>query len=212
MEDLILIGGGGHCKSIIDSIKSENKFNIVGILDNINNVGSYINDIKIIGCDDDLEMIYKSGIKNAFITIGSIGNTYLRESLYIKTKEIGFNIPTIKDITSIVSTNSIVGEGTFIGKRSVINSNCIIGKNCIINTGSIIEHDCIVGDFVHISPGSVLSGNVKIGYKTHIGANSTIIQGIEIGENSIIGAGSVVVKDIKSNIKAYGNPCMEVNR
>jgi len=33
MEDIILIGGGGHCRSVIDVIESENKFLIRGIVD-----------------------------------------------------------------------------------------------------------------------------------------------------------------------------------
>lgn len=210
MEDLILIGGGGHCRSVIDSIKSTNKFNIAGILDIKDNIGKYIDGVEIIGCDDDIGLIYKRGIKNAFITIGSIGNTYIREYLYKKIRFIGFNFPIIKDSSAIVSSNSFIGEGTFIGKGSIINSGTYIGKNCIINTGSILEHNCNIGDFVHISPGSVLSGDVKIGDKTHIGVNSTIIQGINIGKNCIIGGGSVVVKNIDENVKAYGNPCKGV--
>lgn len=210
MEDLILIGGGGHCRSVIDSIKSTNKFNIVGILDIKDNIGKYVDEVEIIGCDEDINLIHKRGIKNAFITIGSIGNTYIRENLYKKIRFIGFNFPIIKDSSAIVSSNSFIGEGTFIGKGSIINSGTYIGKNCIINTGSILEHNCNIGDFVHISPGSVLSGDVKIGDKTHIGVNSTIIQGINIGKNCIIGGGSVVVKNIDENVKAYGNPCKGV--
>ena len=33
MKEIILIGGGGHCKSVIDVIESEGQFEIVGIVD-----------------------------------------------------------------------------------------------------------------------------------------------------------------------------------
>ena len=49
--NIILIGGGGHCVSVIDVIETDNKFNILGILDsNIkeNNVLGY----KILGGDN----------------------------------------------------------------------------------------------------------------------------------------------------------------
>lgn len=32
-EKIILIGVGGHCKSVIDVIEAENKFDIAGIID-----------------------------------------------------------------------------------------------------------------------------------------------------------------------------------
>lgn len=210
MEKIILIGGGGHCKSVIDTIRSSIKYEIIGIVDLKEKVGTFIGDIKIIGTDEDLEVFYKKGIRNAFITVGSIGNPALRIKLYNMARKIGFKFPIIIDKTAIVSKNTIIEEGTFIGKGAIVNTNSKIGKNSIINSGSIIEHDCIIGDFVHIAPGSVLSGGVIIGENTHIGTNSTIIQNIKIGQNTIIGAGSVVVKDVKSNVKCYGNPCREV--
>lgn len=210
MENILLIGGGGHCKSVIDTINEGKLFNIVGILDIQKKVGTYLNDIKIIGTDDDLEFYYKKGISNIFITLGSIGNPKLRIEIYNRAKEIRFKIPIIIDKTAIVSKKVVLKEGTFIGKGSIVNTNVEIGRNCIINTKSVIEHDCKIGDFVHIAPGSVLSGGVHIEENSHIGTNSTIIQNIRIGANTIIGAGSVVIEDINKNTIAYGNPCREV--
>lgn len=210
MEDILLIGGGGHCKSVIDSIKYGEEFNIIGILDSKEKIGDFIDSIEIVGCDEDSRYFFEKGCKNAFITVGSIGDVSIREKLYDNLKYIGFRFPVIKDKTSIISKNVVIKEGTFVGKGAIINSGTIIGKNCIINTGSILEHDCNIKDFVHIAPGVSLSGNVSIEEKTHIGTNSTIIQGIKIGKSCIIGAGSVVIKDIDDLKKAYGNPSKEV--
>ena len=210
MKDIILIGGGGHCRSVIDSIKSGGYFNIIGILDSIDKVGQTISGIKIIGCDYDAEKFFKQGYKNAFITVGSIEDTTPREKIYSKLQAIGFEFPIIVDRTAIVAKDVVIEQGVFIGKGAIINSNVNIGLNCIINTGCIIEHDCIINKFSHIAPGSTLSGGVQIGKNAHIGANSTIIQYKKVGDNTIIGAGSVVIKDIGNNKKAYGNPCKEV--
>lgn len=210
MQDIILIGGGGHCKSVIDSISKTKEYNILGILDLPDKVGEEILGIKIIGTDDQLEYYYKKGVRHAFLTIGSIGDSTLRKRLYFVASDIGYFFPNIIDKTAIISEKIQIGHGNFISKGAIINSDTVIGYNCIINTGAVIEHDCYIGDFCHIGPGSTLSGNVKIGCNTHIGANTTIIQNINVGENTIVGAGSVVVKDIDSNKKAYGNPCREV--
>ncbi len=211
MEKIILLGGGGHCKSVIDTIVSSNLYEIVGIIDLKQNIGQYINSVEILDSDENLIKYKKAGVENAFISIGSIGDTSVRRKLYDLAKKIGFEIPKIVDNSAIVSKDTEILEGTFIGKGTIINTKAVIGSNCIINSGSIVEHDCIVEDFVHISPGSTLCGGVKVGKNSHIGANSTVIQYKTIGENVIIGAGSVVIKDIGSSVKAYGNPCKEVS-
>lgn len=210
MKSILLIGGGGHCKSVIDTIRSKRKYNIVGILDLKEKVGEQINGVEVIDTDDSLESYFINGVKYAFLTLGSIGNTELRESLYLRANNIGFQFPNIIDETSIVSNIIKIGCGNFIGKGAIINNSVEIKNNCIINTGSIIEHDCIIDSFCHIAPGVTMSGSVSVGANTHIGSASTIIQSINIGKNSMIGAGSVVVKNIDSNKKAYGNPCREV--
>jgi len=206
-KKIILIGGGGHCKSVSDSINQENEYEIVGITDIKTKIGKKINGVNIIGTDKVLEEIYKSGIKKAVISLGSIGDVSLRTKLYLFAKKIGFSFPIIIDKTAILAENIEIGEGVFIGKGVIINTGTRIGRGAIINTGSIIEHDCEIGDFVHIAPGCVLSGTVKIGNYTHVGTNSTVIQNTIIGENTVIGSGSNVIISIGSNTVAYGNPC-----
>lgn len=207
---LLLVGGGGHCLSVLDSIKETKLFDHVGIIDNYLKVGSFIESTRIVGSDEDLTRLFKSGYTHAFVTIGSIGHTYIRRRIYSMLIEIGFEIPNIIDGSAIVSENCELGTGIFIGKYAVINSKSTIGNCCIINTGVLIEHECQIGDFVHLATGAVLGGNCIIKSDTHIGSNSSVKNNIVIGENSLIGLGSVVVNSIDSNVVAYGNPCKGV--
>jgi sugar O-acyltransferase (sialic acid O-acetyltransferase NeuD family) len=209
-KKLLLIGGGGHCKSVLDSILQSNEYSEIGIIDkNENDEGSILG-IPIIGCDNDLSKLYHDGYHYAFVTVGSIGKPSLRIKLYKMLEAIGFEIPNIIDLTAIISNQVKLEKGIFIGKNVVVNVGTYIKDGSIINTGSTIEHDCIINQFCHIAPGSVLCGEVEIGENTHVGAGSVIRQQIKIGSNTIIGMGSVVLKDIKGNVVAYGNPCKEV--
>lgn len=212
MNDIILIGGGGHCKSVIDTIRSQDEYNILGIIDIEKKVGSRLLGIEVIGTDSDLDKFYHEGINTAFITLGSIGQPTKRVEIFNKLKKIGFKLPVIMDKSAIISDNVSIGEGCFIGKGVIINVDAEIGSCCILNTGAQIDHDCKIGDFVHIAPGTVLSGGVKIKEESHIGTNSTIIENTIIGKCCLIGAGSVVVNEVKDNTLAYGNPCREVSR
>lgn len=208
MNDIILIGGGGHCRSVIDSIENGKKYNIVGIIDENKEINSVLG-YPVLGGESELKNIYNKGIKYAFICIGSIGYPKIRIKYDRILKELGFELPIIIDKTAIISKHSIIEEGVFIGKNVVVNSNSNIHRNAIINTGCIVEHDNNIGEFVHLAPGVVMSGGVNVGNNSHIGTNSTIIQGINIEENVLVGAGSVIIKNIKKETKVYGNPGRE---
>lgn len=204
-KKIVLIGGGGHCKVVISILKKLDSFEISGIVDNYK-AGSLISGIKIIGTDNDLRDIYKSGIHNALITVGSIKDNTKRYRLFNMAKEIGYKFPVIISPEAIVDESVKIDEGTVIMPGSIINVDTSIGKNCIINTGTIIEHDCKIGDHCHIAPGVHISGAVNIGESSFIGIGATIIQGIKIGKNVTIGAGSLVIKDISNDVIAVGNP------
>ena len=81
-EKIFLIGGGGHCHSVIDVIEQENKYEIIGIVDIKENIGKKVLDYEIIGCDDDLETNFLS-CKNAIITVGQIKTNELRVKLFV---------------------------------------------------------------------------------------------------------------------------------
>lgn len=194
MDKIIILGKGGHAKSIVDTIERQGIFQIVGYV--VNDECKEEGDYPIIGCDKDLEKIYQNGIHYVVIGIGYLGKGTVRNKLYEHLKKIGYSFPIIMDPTAIVSNKVEVEEGTFIGKGVIVNAGVHIGKMCIINTGAIVEHDCKIGDFSHIAVGTVLCGNVHIGNETLIGANATVIQGRRIGNKCIVGAGEVVRKNI----------------
>lgn len=210
MDSILLIGGGGHAASVLDTLLSNNTYNVIGFTDSNPNIDKTLLGIPYLGDDSIFQDIYINGIKNAVIAIGSVGDTSIRVKVYNLVKKIGFNLPATIDPTAIVGRGCTIGEGVFIGKGVVINALSHINYMSIINSKAVIEHECHIGAFSHISPGCILGGNVKIGNNTHIGIGSTVIQGVEIGDNSLIGAGSIVVKHMGTGIKAYGNPCREV--
>lgn len=207
MRRLLLIGGGGHCRSVISALKSNGmKFEEIGIIDCAKKAGQNIDGISIVGEDGDLEELYSQGYTDAFVTLGSVGNPQKRKQLFQTVKKIGFHIPNIFDSSCVIANDVRLGEGIFVGKGSVINSGAVVADGCIINTSAVIEHDCAVGAFVHMATGSIICGKVRIGDNTHIGSNATIIQGICVGKDVIIGAGSVIIRNVEDGVTVVGNP------
>lgn len=206
MERIILIGAGGHAKTVVDTIKKQNLFEIAGFIDYGEKGREVYRGYKLIGNDGDLKDLYLSGIQYAFVCIGFMGRSTIREILYEKLTQIGFTLPLIIDETAVVAEDVKIGEGTYVGRNAVLNVAASVGKMCIINTATVVEHEADVGDFSHIAVGAVMCGGAKTGRGTLIGANSTIIQNIEVGEGSIIVAGSVVVDNIPPLCVAAGVP------
>lgn len=200
MDDIVLVGGGGHALSMADAIVRMGLFNIVGYTD----IKKTQKTFKYLGQDSELSNLFNVGIKKAAVCIGYLGRSNVRDKIYNDLKQLGYELPMINDPSTAISSTAKIGEGTFLGKCAVVNADSIIGKMCIINSGAIVEHNNQIGDFTHIAVGATICGDVTIGDHTLIGANATILQGIKIGMNSMIGAGSIVLADVPDNTRLIG--------
>jgi len=208
-REILLIGGGGHCKSCIEVIESTNKYQIAGIIDTKEKIGQNILGYRFIGCDDDLPK-FKDKYDYALVTVGQIKAGNLRKELFNFVKNIGFKIPLIISSTAHVSRNSSIGEGSIIMHQVMVNADVVIGKNNIINTKALIEHDVIIGDDSHISTNAILNGDVRVGNSCFVGSSTVIENGISINDNIIIGMKSLVRKSILNEGTYIGNPLREI--
>ena len=191
MNKIILIGGGGHCKSAIDVIEQEARFEIAGIIDKSELLGSKILGYPVIGNDFDLESLAKK-YQNALVTVGQIKSALARIKLYDLAIKAGFTLPSIVSPNAYISKHSKIGNGTIIMGNVIVNANVSIGDNCIINSKALIEHDCLISSHCHISTNAIINGGVTIGSESFIGSNVTTKNNIIIKENSFIKAGSLV--------------------
>lgn len=209
LKKILLIGGGGHCLSCIDVIKSTGKYHIVGIIDNKLELKKRVCDVEIIGTDEDIPK-FLSEADEFLVTIGQIKSSHLRASLFNKCINLGMLPAKVISPIAYVSEDAEVEEGTIVMHRSIINAKAHIGKNCIINSASIVEHEVSIGDHCHISTGAICNGGVEIGDGVFIGSNATLVQGIKVGQNSLVGAGSVVLRGLDSHAKVAGNPARKI--
>lgn len=203
---LILIGGGGHCKSVIEVAESAG-YEIKGILDMPDEVGKdVLPGHKVIGTDDEIPQYVEKC--DFVITVGFIKNPALRIKLYNKVKAAGGRLATIIASTAHVSKYAELSEGTVIMHQAFVNAGAKIGDNCIINTFVNIEHDAEVGNQCHISTGTMVNGECKIGENCFIGSQSVCANCIKIASDIIVGAGSVVRKSIRVKGIYAGNPAI----
>lgn len=201
---IVLLGGGGHCKSVLDTLLKTNEYSEIVITDPNVPIDSEIMGCKVVGDDSILLQLFEQGFTHAFITTGSIGYSNPRAKLAHIAEAIGFDFPIVIDSSAMIADGVTIGCGTYVGKNAIINAGAKIGRYCIINTGTIVEHESVVGDYCHISTGSILCGEVTVGDESFIGAGTTIIQCVRIGCNVVVGAGSTVLSDVEDNVRTYG--------
>lgn len=190
MQEIILIGGGGHCKSCIDVIEAQGKYKIAGVVDVKEKLGTKILGYSIIGTDSDFPAL-ASSYKNFIITIGQISISDKRSNLFEELKEYNVTFPTIVSPFAYVSKHVKIGQGTIIMHHAVVNCDASIGQNCIINTKVLIEHDAIVEDSCHIATGAVINGGVKVGKGSFVGSGAVTKQYAIISPGTFIKALSI---------------------
>ena len=186
---ILLLGGGGHCKSVIDVIEQEDKYNIVGIIDKKELIGSDVLGYKVIGCDEDLANL-REKYTNAIVTVGQIKSNALRVKLFALLKDLDYTLASIISPLVYISKHATIEEGTIVMHKALVNTSVKVGKNCIINTQALTEHDCVIEDHCHISTGAIINGGVKVKANTFVGSNATTKEYIAL--SGFIKAGSVV--------------------
>ena len=189
MQKLILLGGGGHCKSCIDVIEQEGKYEIAGILDNEELLGQKILDYEFVGTDDDIAKFVKEGCV-FLMTVGQIKTVSIRKKIFSSLKKNNAQMATVVSPLAYVSKYAKIGQGTIIMHDALVNASATIGDNCIINTKALIEHDAIIEDFCHISTAAVINGGVKVREGTFFGSNAVSKEYIITDTNDFIKAGS----------------------
>ena len=198
MDNIILIGAGGHARSCIDVIEQSAQYKIAGFVEKDEKKMLKNMNYHILGTDNDLPNL-RLKYSNALITIGQIKTPKKRISLFNLMKKLQFHFPSIVSSRAYVSKHAIIGNGTIVLHDAIVNANSKVGNNCIINNKALIEHDAIIGDHCHIATGAIVNGEVNVGNESFIGSGVVTKQSVSIGDNCIIGAGLTIKKDIKSN-------------
>ncbi len=207
MPEIIVIGGGGHARVVISTLKKLPDYKIAGYIDKddrgkILGIGYMGNDAMLPSIKDDHSDCH------AVIAMGSTDHRHVqtRKSLCEHLEKLGFTLPVIISPTAIINEDVHIDPGTTILDGAIINTGTRIGKCAIINTGCSVDHDCRIGDYVHIAPGVTLSGGVTVGSESFIGAGATIIHYTKITDKCVIGAGAVVIRDCMSKGTYIGVP------
>ena len=192
MKPLLLIGCGGHARSLIELIESAADWQIHGLVGLPEQVGSRVLGYPVIGCDDDLPAL-REQCPAAVLAIGQLPDPAPRQHLAADLEQLGFQFPVLVSPHAVVSRHAHLGQGTALAHGVIVNAGAAVGEHCIINSRALIEHDVQIGHHCHISTGVLVNGGVKLGSGSFIGSGAMLREGLELPPLTVIGAGKRVM-------------------
>ncbi|MFZ0533431.1 MAG: NeuD/PglB/VioB family sugar acetyltransferase [Anaerolineales bacterium] len=193
---IIIYGGGGHGKALIDLIRVLGSYSIAGIVDDGIPVGSSIMGVRVLGGANILGKLVEQGVHLAANAVGGIGNISSRIKVFELLSQAGFTCPTLTHLTAFIEPSAILAEGVQVMPHAYVGSEANVGYGAIVNTGAIVSHDCNLGDYANLSPGAILAGEVTIGNATLVGMGVTVNLRVKIGNHARIGNGATVKQDV----------------
>ena len=207
------IGAGGHAKVVIEILRMNPAYELVGLLDpKIELHGQSVPGVPILGDDAYLSVLYSQGVQHFFVGLGGTGNVLPRQKLFEMACRQGMVAVDAIHPQAIVSPSVSFGPGVTICAGAIIGTDAKLGSNVMVNTAAVVEHDCQIGDHVHIATGVKLASTVQIDAGAHVGVGATIRQCIHVGHWAIVGAGAVVVKDVQAGTVVVGVPAKELTK
>ena len=203
----MVVGCGGHAKSVIDVLKLSNSYELAGYVKPFSEYICELPTVLCLGTYDDLNSILTHGILNFIV---AIGDNRLRRDIFNEIMNIGLSPINAISPNAYVSDSVDLGKGILVMHGAVINPGSTVNDNCIINTNATIDHDCCIGSHSHICPGSVLSGSVTVNEGALLGTGCNIMPNVSIGQWAVCGAGCTVTRDVEQYVTVVGIPARKV--
>lgn len=200
---LIIYGGGGHGKTLIELVRAQDKFALVGVVDDHLPPGSSLLGARVLGGADVLPQLAAHGVRLAVNAVGGIGNPAVRLAVFDRLAQANFTCPAVIHPSAWIEPSARISDGVQVLPLCYIGTDVRLGFGCLINSGAILSHDCVLEECVNISPGAILAGGVRIGAHSQVGMGVTINLGITIGADVRIGNSAVVKADVPDGTRIY---------
>ena len=195
-KSLVIVGGGGQCRVILDCLAPED-------YDEIFIEDPYIESTALYGLKVN-QPKENFDLQNTKYVV-AIGDNYLRSQVVtrLKSQVPRINFATIIHPNAYVAGTANLGSGSVVCAGSIIGANANVGEHVIINTSCSVDHDCTLENYCSIGPNAALGGNVRIGERSAVAISATVTHGVSVADSVVIGACSLVLSDINENLSIW---------
>lgn len=202
-QPVIIFGGGGQGKTLIDLLRLLDAFTIAGIIDDGLPQGSTVMDVPVLGGITQLPELRRQGIRLALNAVGGIGNVDARIRVFDLLAEAGFEFPAVVHPSACVESSAVLEDGVQVGALTYVGSLARVGFGTLINAHVCVSHDCRIGRVVNLSPGALLAGGVQVEDYAQIGMGATVNINLTVGSRARIGNGATVKSAVPAGVRVY---------
>jgi acetyltransferase EpsM len=193
---IVVYGGGGHGKAVIDLLRSLGVYRLVGVLDDGMPAGETVMGLPVLGGREALTGLCGQGVRLAVNAVGGIGNVAVRIKVFETLAQAGFACPAVVHPAAWVESSASLAAGVQVFPHAYVGSEVRVGYGTIVNTGAIVSHECVLGECVNISPGAILAGRVQVGDRALVGMGVTVNLQVQIGAGARVGNSATVKTDV----------------
>ena len=183
---LLVVGAGGHGRSVAEAAELDGGFEIIGFLDDSVLAGELIFGCPVLGPVSSL-LEHRTLFEQ---TIVAIGNNSVRESLMRQITDAGMVVATVVHPQAVVSPRAAVGMGSAVMAGAVIGTEAWLGLGAIVNCGAVVDHQAKVEDFGHLGVNACMAGSSVLGRGAWMQAGSTLGYGVSVTAGSILQPGA----------------------
>lgn len=199
MEDLIVLGAGGHARVLLDLCTAAGR-QVHGLIDKDLDAGSSVAGVPVLGGDELLTDRSWAG----FEFVVGVGRPDVHRRLAKQLTRLGLGAATLVHPSAVVSPRASLAPGVVVMAGAIVQPDVTVGLHAVVNTRSSIDHDCVLADWVEVGPGAVLAGGVRVEEGAIVGAGAVVLPGRCIGAGAIVGAGATVVHDVADGVTVTG--------
>jgi acetyltransferase EpsM len=200
---LLVFGGGGQGKTVIDLVRAAGLYQVVGIIDDNLPVNSQVMGVPVVGGSSALREWRRRGVTLAANAVGGIGNVAARLRVFELLAEAGFTCPNLVHPSAVIEPSARLEGGVQVLAQTYIGSEARVGFGTLINAGVVVSHDCQIGRCVNLSPGALLAGGVIVEDFAQIGMGATVNLNLTIGQAARVGNGATVKADVPAGGRVW---------
>ena len=183
---LLIVGAGGHGRSVAEAVLMANQFNLVGFLDD----GAFARGESVL----DLPMLgpataFENYADKATHAVVAIGNNVLRQNLFTQLQAAGFALASVIHPKAIVSPRALLGSGVAVMAGAIVGTEAMLSQGAIVNCGAVVDHHAQVHEFGHLGVNACMAGGSMLGALAWMQAGSAIGYGVEIAAGTVLKPG-----------------------
>jgi sugar O-acyltransferase (sialic acid O-acetyltransferase NeuD family) len=201
--DWMLLGGGGHGRSVADVIQRGGG-RVVAIQDPRPEPGWSVPIVASLA-----EALARFGGCQGRVIV-TVGENLLRARICDEAVAAGADLGSLVAVTATASAPP--GPSAVLLEHSHVGPGAVISEGVIVNTAAVVEHDCQIDAFAHIAPGARVLGGARVGFGSLIGSGAVVLPGVVVGARVVVGASAVVTSNVPDGCVVVGVPGRIVSR